>query len=65
MLRIEAVKGQVMKDLMLSRNPSTPLRNKAKGLAVPAQGQILEGHQFKMRMMFVGVGCVSTSKNVS
>lgn len=51
-----------MKYLVLSRNPSTPLRNKAKGPEVPNQGQILKGHLLNMRMMSVGVGCVSTSQ---
>lgn len=51
-----------MKDLMLSRNPSTPLRNKAKGSEVPNQGQILKGHWLKTRIISVGVGCISTSK---
>lgn len=53
-----------MKDLMLRRNPSTPLRNKVKGPGVPNQGQILKGHQLKTRMMSVGVGRVSTSKDL-
>lgn len=53
-----------MKDLMLIRNTSTPLRNKAKGPEAPNQGHILKGHWLKMKMMSVGVGCVRTSKDM-
>jgi len=53
-----------MKDLMLHRNPSTALQSKAEGPEVPNQGQILKGHQLKMRMMSVGVGSVNASKDL-
>lgn len=52
-----------MKVLMLSRYSSTPSGNKAKGLEVPHQGQILKG-RLKMRMMSVGVKCISPSKDL-